>query len=178
MNSSSNCRSTTDFLGIMADSTAQILPDPNPESMSAASIADWTFEQLKVGMSASFLRIISADDVDRFAALSGDVSPIHSNDEAAMDRGLDGRIVHGMLLGALASQMVGVHLPGSNSLLQSMKMTFVKSVSPGEELLVSGCIEAISPATRTVVVRIKILSAKEHRVMARGVAQVGLLEVA
>ncbi len=134
-----------------------------------------TFDDLIVGMTASFHHRITIDEIERFAALSGDTSPMHLSDDAAIEHGLDGRIPHGMLLGALASRLVGMHLPGPNGLLQSMKLTFVRPAPIDEDLLVLGRIEAKSPSTDTVVLKIRITEAKTGYMVVRGSAQVGVL---
>src|SRR5262249_16901995 len=50
------------------------------------------------GKSTRFEKPVSADDVARFAVLSGDDHPIHIDENFARDAGLQGRIVQGSLL--------------------------------------------------------------------------------
>jgi len=154
----------------MAELPAQRIFDEPSDPRNAL-----TFDDLMVGMTASFHHRITIDEIERFAALSGDTSPMHLSDDAAIEHGLDGRIPHGMLLGALASRMVGVHLPGPNGLLQSMKLTFVRPAPIDEDLLVLARIEAKSPATHTVVLKIRITEANTGYMVVRGAAQVGVL---
>gem|GEM_PF-42831 len=158
------------YLSIMAELPAQRIFDEPSDPRNAL-----TFDDLMVGMTASFHHRITIDEIERFAALSGDTSPMHLSDDAAIEHGLDGRIPHGMLLGALASRMVGVHLPGPNGLLQSMKLTFVRPAPIDEDLLVLARIEAKSPATHTVVLKIRITEANTGYMVVRGAAQVGVL---
>ena len=154
----------------MAELPAQFLPDESSGPQNAL-----LFDDLIVGMTASFHHRITIEEIERFAALSGDDSPMHMSDDAAIERGLDGRIPHGMLSGALASRLVGVHLPGPNGLLQSMKLSFVRPAPIDEDLLVLGRIEAKSPATQTVVVKIRITEGNTGYMVVRGSAQVGVI---
>lgn len=50
------------------------------------------------GKLTRFEKVVSADDVAHFAALSGDDHPIHTDEKFARDAGLEGRIVQGSLL--------------------------------------------------------------------------------
>ena len=67
---------------------------------------------LQVGDSVRFSKTLSADDVDQFAAVSGDTNPLHLDDEAASQTRFGGRIVHGTLVSGLISAALA-RLPGT-----------------------------------------------------------------
>ena len=67
-----------------------------------------TFQDIQVGETAVIEQVITEQMVARFAELSGDFSPIHMNQEAAIARGFQGRVVHGFLSGSLVSQVLGM----------------------------------------------------------------------
>lgn len=60
-------------------------------------MADTAMSSLE-GMTTTFEKTLTGDDVARFAALSGDDHPIHVDDAFAKRSGLPGRIVQGSLL--------------------------------------------------------------------------------
>lgn len=64
-------------------------------------------EGLKEGDSFSVSRTISADDVERFAAISGDYNPVHVDLEYANARGFGGLIAHGLLTATLLTEIGG-----------------------------------------------------------------------
>jgi acyl dehydratase len=68
-------------------------------------------ERLTVGDAVRFTKTLSEDDVDRFAAASGDTNPIHLDDEWAEETRFNGRIVHGTLAAGLISAALA-RLPG------------------------------------------------------------------
>jgi len=74
---------------------------------------------------------VSADMIDQFASLSGDRSPIHMADASAQQRGFQARVVHGMLLAALVSAIIGMELPGESGVLQDMQFAFPKAMPSG-----------------------------------------------
>jgi 3-oxoacyl-[acyl-carrier protein] reductase len=81
-------------------------------------------EELKVGLTAQFEREINEEDVISFARNSGDCNPLHVDLDYAEKTNFGGRIVHGAFQIGLASAMLGMYLPGRNSLLASMNARF------------------------------------------------------
>jgi phosphate acetyltransferase len=80
--------------------------------MDQSILANRTFNELEIGKSASLVRIVGRDNIELFAAVSGDVNPAHL-DAAFAATDLFGHIVaHGMWTGALVSAVLGAKLPG------------------------------------------------------------------
>jgi phosphate acetyltransferase len=73
-------------------------------------------DELQVGGAASLVRIVGPDDIDLFAAVSGDVNPAHL-DATFVPTDLFGHIVaHGMWTGALVSAVLGTKLLGPGTI--------------------------------------------------------------
>lgn len=72
------------------------------------------------------------DQVAAFAAASGDVNPIHLDDEAARAAGFSGRISHGVLAAAELSRILGTEVPGPGTIFGRLDMTFLRPVLAGE----------------------------------------------
>jgi 3-hydroxybutyryl-CoA dehydratase len=138
-------------------------------------INERTIDSLKEGDSFSFEETISEAQVDTFAALSGDVSPLHMDAEFARGRGFRGRVAHGVLTLAFFSRMVGVYLPGKYSLLEAMNVRFQAPVYPGDRILFSAEITQVSLENRAVVIQMKAINSATRQAVARGKIQVGLL---
>lgn len=142
-----------------------------PAEPTAAALS---YDEIAVGRTASFERVVTVDDVDRFADLSGDRNPLHLDDAYARANGLGSRIAHGMLVGALFSHLVGMHLPGRSALYMSQSIDFVAPVRPGDVLTIRGEIVAKTDALRAVTLRIEA-RASSGEVAARGRAIVRVL---
>jgi acyl dehydratase len=125
------------------------------------SASDRDFASLVVGEEASFLHRLSVQDVDAFAELSGDYNPLHVDDAYAETTLFGKRIVHGMFLGALFSQAIGMQLPGTRSLLVRQSMEFKKPVFIGDEIEVKVMLAMKSEATRLVELRLTISRVEE-----------------
>lgn len=89
-------------------------------------------DDLSVGMEAVFAKTITEADVLMFAAVSGDMNPLHLNAEFAEHTRFKKRIVHGMLTTSLWSTLVGTKLPGPGSAYMSQEIHFLKPVHIGD----------------------------------------------
>jgi 3-hydroxybutyryl-CoA dehydratase len=142
------------------------------EAQRMASIS-LTYDELAVGLTRSFRRVITEEDIDDFGRLSGDVSPLHSSDVyAASQTQYPKRLVHGMHLASLVSCLVGMHLPGFRSVCLSQSFDFVKPVYAGQEVEVSGEVASKQDPTRTVVLKTRVSADGEVCVKGKAVVQV------
>lgn len=64
-------------------------------------------------------RIITQNEVDRFAEISGDHNPIHKATSSS-----DKRCIHGAFLNAIVSGIIGTKLPGPGSIVLSQEFKF------------------------------------------------------
>jgi 3-hydroxybutyryl-CoA dehydratase len=90
------------------------------------------FEELSIGQTAVISETITDSHISRFAELSGDRNPLHLNDTWAAKTRFGGRIAHGAFTGALVSRVLGMELPGTNSVYLSQSLKFLAPVRPGD----------------------------------------------
>lgn len=114
------------------------------------------FQINMVGRKYEFEIMLEESLLDSFADLSGDSNPIHLSDEYAKKMGHPGRVAHGVLLAGFVSRLVGMHLPGGDVLILSLKMDFHSPSHPGDFLKISGEIISEQPSTRTLELAFKI----------------------
>ena len=137
--------------------------------------ADLQLKDIAVGSRASFSHRITVEDVDRFAQLSGDMNPLHTDEDYASKTTFGQRVVHGMFLASLLSRMVGMYLPGRRCLYLSQSLDFVQPVFIGDTVRVSVEVLQKQEATKTLVLRTDIHSSPDKLVV-RGKAHVQVLE--
>jgi 3-hydroxybutyryl-CoA dehydratase len=126
-----------------------------------------------VGQSASIDQVVEARDIDAFAALTGDVSPLHMHDSFARSRGFRGRVVHGMLLGGYISRLFGVHLPGLSCLLHSINLKWLKPVYVGDSLRFTATVTQYSAEAGVLVSEVTVEDRQSGLLLARGKVQAG-----
>ena len=95
-----------------------------------------------VGDSASLTRTINADDIDRFADLTGDMNPVHLDDAAAAKSRFGKRIAHGMLGASLISTVLAMKLPGPGTIYLSQTTAFKAPVYIGDTITASVTVKA------------------------------------
>ena len=98
------------------------------ESVMKNVMENVTFDELQIGQSARLVRTLTLQDIQAFAAVSGDVNPAHMNPEYAQDTLFHGVIAHGMWGGALISAVFGTQFPGPGTIYLSQDLKFIKPV--------------------------------------------------
>jgi len=129
------------------------------------------FSDIHVGQAFEVERAFTADDVRRFAAVSGDWSPLHVNPSYAASTEFGGCLVHGMLLASLFSQLVGMCIPGTLALYLGQDLAFRRPVLVGETVRATATVTAKNEATTTLVLATEIRNAADAIVVS-GTAKV------
>ena len=81
---------------------------------------------------------ISDQNRVQFAALSGDLNPLHLDCDHANRAGYSGPVVHGAYSACLFSRLAGMHLPGFDCLLHGMRLKFVSPIVAPVKIRVEG----------------------------------------
>lgn len=108
------------------------------------------FEDLNVGMSASFAKTVTESDIASFAGVSGDFNPVHINEEFAKDTMFKGRIAHGMLSAAFISTVFGMKMPGPGCIYVSQLLKFKAPVRIGDTVTAKVEVTATNPEKKFV----------------------------
>lgn len=117
---------------------------------------EYRWEDLHLGLKHEFEAAFAAEDAAAFAALSGDVNPLHVDAEYARAAGFPGPVLFGMLTSALYSRLVGIYLPGKYALLQGIDIDFSSPCHAGDLLRVEGEIIFLSDAFRRLEIKASI----------------------
>ena len=92
-------------------------------------------EELELGMSESYTRVVSEEDIQQFATVSGDHNPVHLDDDFASTTRFKKRIAHGMLSASFISTVVGTRLPGNGCIYVSQTLKFRAPVYIGDTVV-------------------------------------------
>jgi phosphate acetyltransferase len=93
-----------------------------------------TFDELTPGRSGALTRTLSKDDIDLFAASSGDLNPAHMDEAYAKSHRFHDVIGHGMWAGALISSVLGTVLPGPGTIYLEQNVKFRRPVKIGDRI--------------------------------------------
>jgi phosphate acetyltransferase len=96
-----------------------------------------TFDEIKVGDSAILVRTLKLEDIQLFAAMSGDFSSAQVDPEYARSGMFQEVIAHGMWGGALISTVLGTRLPGPGTTYVDQTLHFERPVTLGDTITVT-----------------------------------------
>jgi 3-hydroxybutyryl-CoA dehydratase len=121
-------------------------------SMTGVGVAGHFLEDLSVGQSATYAKTVTDADIVLFAGISGDVNPVHLDQDYATGTMFKGRIAHGMLTASFISAVLGTKLPGPGCIYVSQNLKFKAPVRIGETVRATVTVTAIDPARARVTV--------------------------
>lgn len=139
------------------------MTEPEPHSLA----------ELSEGSKRSVSFTVTLEQMRAFAELSGDENPLHVDDAFARRKGYEGRVVYGALLVAKISQLIGMRLPGRDSVWASLSLDFKRPLYVGREAEVEGTVTGVHRATGMVELGIVVRS--DGRVLGKGKAEVVLV---
>ena len=108
-------------------------------------------EDLTVGQKASYAKTVTEADIVLFAGISGDVNPVHLNQEFAADTRFGDTIAHGMLSAGFISTVLGTRLPGPGCIYLAQTLKFMAPVRAGDTVVAKVEVSSIDEKKRIVV---------------------------
>ena len=131
-----------------------------------------TITDFHIGQHVTFTKTFTEEDVRRFIEITGDVNPLHVDEEFARVTKFGGRVIHGMLTASILSTMVGMLLPGTGAIYRSQTIRFLLPVRVGDTVTAHFVVTAIEKHRLTIDSWIENQSGE--RVL-EGVCEAGLL---
>lgn len=116
--------------------------------MTMANHKAFAFEDLAVGMEASFARTVTADDIALFADVTGDRNPVHLDRAYAASTLFKEPIAHGMLTAGYISAVFGMELPGPGAIYISQTLNFRGPVRIGDHVVAKVRVMELYPAKK------------------------------
>jgi 3-hydroxybutyryl-CoA dehydratase len=108
----------------------------------------YAFEDLEVGMEASFARSVRKADIIAFADITGDKNPVHLDARYAATTIFKKPIAHGMLTAGYVSAVFGMELPGPGAIYVSQTLNFRAPVRDGDRVVAKIRVVELYPAKR------------------------------
>lgn len=136
-----------------------------------STLRNYTFDELSIGQTATYTRAVGEDDLALFAAVSGDVNPVHLDADFAAGTAFGECIAHGMLTGAFISAALAMELPGPGTIYLGQSLRFRAPVKPGDTITVE--LEVTGKKERRQFVTLACRALNQHgNLVADGEAEV------
>jgi 3-hydroxybutyryl-CoA dehydratase len=135
------------------------------------TLQNYTYDEITIGQTASYSKTLSEDDLVMFAAVSGDVNPVHLDAEFAATTKFQERIGHGAWTGAIVSAALALELPGPGTIYMGQSLTFRKPVKIGDTVTIR--LEVTQKRDDKKIVTLDCKAVNQHgKTVAKGVADV------
>ena len=108
-------------------------------------------DELKPGMSENFAKTVSERDIELFGEVSGDVNPVHFDENFARGTIFKGRIAHGVLSASYISTVLGMKMPGPGTIFMSLTTRFKAPVRIGDTVTATCTVRDVNTEKRRVV---------------------------
>src|SRR3954454_14075464 len=92
-------------------------------------------DELQPGMSATTQHTVTERDVQLFGEATGDMNPVHFDEEYARKTLFRGRVAHGVLSIGFISAVIGTQLPGEGTIFVSASIVFKSPVRIGDDVI-------------------------------------------
>jgi 3-hydroxybutyryl-CoA dehydratase len=133
-------------------------------------------EDFEVGQHVTFTKTFTKEDLRRFIEITGDVNPLHVDDEFAARTRFGHRVLHGMLTASIFSTMVGMLLPGTGAIYRSQTIRFLLPVYLGETVTAHFVVRSVDRAKHRLDIDAWIENEAGRHVV-EGACEAGLLRV-
>ena len=117
---------------------------------------------------------ITPELIDQFARLSGDLNPLHVDENYAKEKGFEGKVVYGNVLGFLLSALIGMNLGYEQVMLLSQKFDYKHPMYLNETIELCATVSSISTSVRVLEFSLEFTNNKKTKV-ATGKCQVRCL---
>lgn len=110
---------------------------------------------------------VSAEDVRRYGEQSGDLNPLHFDDDFARKYGFAGRISHGMLFNGWFTRLLGTEFPGPGTIYLRSTCVYLAPIYPDKPYSVQVSTPRHDPSRGTYRILAQLFSAEgEHATIA------------
>jgi 3-hydroxybutyryl-CoA dehydratase len=134
-------------------------------------LTNYTYDEINIGQTASYSKLVEEKDIQLFAAVSGDVNPVHLDASFAATTPFKERIAHGMLTGAIISAALALELPGPGTIYLGQSLRFRLPVKIGDEITVHLEVTGKRDDKRFVTLECKAIN-QQGKAVASGTAEV------
>jgi len=124
-------------------------------------LSNFTYNEITIGQTARYSKLVRELDIQLFAAASGDVNPLHLDSKFAEGTRFGERIAHGMLTASFISAALAMRLPGPGCIFLEQSLKFRLPVKIGDEITIE--LEVVDKGDRRQTVTLDCKAYNQNR---------------
>lgn len=128
-------------------------------------MAGKTISELHTGEYAEKIDIITYENAECYATVTGDYNPIHFDTPFAWQSRYKRPIAHGMILAGFISGVVGTSLPGSGCIYETQSLSFHRPVFYGDTIRTRITVAETDPKRNRVTLRTECFNQSQDLVL-------------
>jgi 3-hydroxybutyryl-CoA dehydratase len=122
-----------------------------PPALLNGDVMTHYYEDLTVGHSESISRNVTEREIELFGEATGDLNPVHFDEEYARKTIFRGRVAHGALSIGFVSAVIGTRLPGPGTIFVSATINFKGPVRIGDTVVTTCTVKEIRERREVVL---------------------------
>lgn len=130
-----------------------------------SQLSNFTYDEITLGQSAEYSKAVTEADIQMFAAVSGDVNPLHLDPEFAAGTRFGERIAHGMLTASFISAALAMELPGPGCIFMEQSLKFRLPVKIGDVISVKLTVTEMQARRKTLTLDCKAYNQEDKLVL-------------
>jgi 3-hydroxybutyryl-CoA dehydratase len=121
---------------------------------------------VRIGDHADFEKTVTAEDIQKFADVTGDHNPLHTDSDYAKKTRFGECIAHGMLSAGYISAVLGTKLaPHACAVYLSQTLRFLRPVKAGDTIRATVEVKGIEPEKRTLTIETECFNQNNEAVV-------------
>jgi acyl dehydratase len=119
-------------------------------------------DMLAIGATARRSKMVTDEDIELFARLTGDRNPLHFDETFARATRFGERVVQGGITAGLLNAIVAQDLPGPGSVFMEQRLRYTAPVHPGDTI--TGEVKVTAVRTDKPIVTLAVLVTRQDGV--------------
>ena len=128
----------------------------------------------KVGDSFNENFLVSDEIYTGFILLFKDKNPLHTDEEFAVNKGFEGRVMHGNILNGFLSNFIGECMPTKDVIIHSQEIQFKNAVYLNDLLQFKAEIIGFYESVNVVEFKFDFRN-RDKKIVAKGKIQIGII---
>lgn len=112
------------------------------------------YSEIEIGQSARYTKWMTPAIVEDFIVVSGDDNSVHTKGKFP--------IVHGMLISAMISTLIGKHLPGDGALWVSYDVKFIIPIRVWDKIIIIGTVKSKDDKNKNIRLLLDVFNEKDE----------------